>query len=71
MSKGTIRYYVRNISAYFDSFGVLESNRIHPLILSNKNLCSVGNWRVGEVEVKGYVELDSKSKKVMQFIKGK
>ena len=69
MSKGTIRYYVRNIFAYFDSFWVLESNGIHPLILSNKNLCSVGIWRVGDVEAKGYVELDSKSKKAMQFIK--
>ena len=69
MSKGTIRYYVRNISAYFDSFWVLESNGIHPLILSNKNLCSVGIWRVGDAEAKGYVELNSKSKKAMQFIK--
>ena len=69
MSKGTIRYYARNIFAYFDSFWVLESNGIHPLILSNKNLCSVGIWRVGDVEAKGYVELDSKSKKAMQFIK--
>ena len=60
---------MRNISAYFDSFWVLESNGIHPLILSNKNLCSVGNWRMGDVEAKGYVELDSKSKKAMQFIK--
>ena len=69
MSKGTIRYYVRNISAYFDSFWVLESNGIHPLILSNKDLWSIGIWRVGDVEAKGYVELDSKSKKAMQFIK--
>ena len=69
MLKGTIRYYVRNISAYFDSFWVLESNGIHPLILSNKNLWSVGIWRVGDAEAKGYVELNSKLKKAMQFIK--
>ena len=69
MSKGTIRYYLRNVYAYFGSFWVLESNGIHPLILSNKNLCSVGNWRMGDVEAKGYVELDSRSKKAMQFIK--
>ena len=60
---------MRNISAYFDNFWVLESNGIHPLILSNKNLCSGGIWRVGDAEAKGYVELNSKSKKAMQFIK--
>ena len=29
----------------------------------------LSNWRVGDVEAKGYVELNSKSKKAMQFIK--
>ena len=40
-----------------------------PLFCLIKVLCSVGNWRVGDVEAKGYVELNSKSKKAMQFIK--
>ena len=34
-----------------------------------KSLCSLGNWRIKYEEAKGYVELDSKSKKAMQFIK--
>ena len=33
---GAIKYYLRNVYAYFDGFWVLESNRIHPQILSNK-----------------------------------
>ena len=44
----------------FDSFWVLEFNGIHPLFLSNKKICLVGNWRIEDEEAIGYVELDAK-----------
>ena len=34
---GAIKFYLKYIYVYFDNFRVLESNGIHPQILSNKN----------------------------------
>ena len=50
-------------------FGYWSPMGFTPLFCLIKVLCSVGNWRVGDVEAKGYVELNSKSKRAMQFIK--
>ena len=50
MSKGNVKYYLGNIYAYFASFWVMESNGIHPQILSNKTLRSVGYWRKDDEE---------------------
>ena len=51
-----IEYNLKNIYTCFDGFGVLESNGIHPRILSNKNTmfsryCEdrwwIGDWVCG------------------------
>ena len=51
---GTIKYYLRNIYPYFDSFWVLESNGTHSQILSNDTtLCLMGNWGIDNEEAIG------------------
>ena len=49
MLKGNVKYYLRrNIYGYFDSFWIMKSNGIHPQILSNKTLRSVGYWGIDD-----------------------
>ena len=47
----------------------MESNGIHPRILSNKNIIFSSIWRVEDEEAIGYMEMNAKSKKAMHFIK--
>ena len=56
------------ISAYFGSFWVLKSNGIHPKIITNNILCSVGIMRIDEEGKAENVEMDTKLKKAMDLV---
>ena len=68
MSKSIVKYYLRKIYAYFDSFWVMKFDGIHPRVLSNKTLCSVGNWRIDDEEAIGNVQMDANFQKAIHFI---
>ena len=65
---GTIKYYLRNIYAHFDSFWVLESKGFIPEFCLIKTLCLVGNWGVDYEEAIGNMQMEANSQKAMHFI---
>ena len=56
---GTIKYYLRNVYAYFDSFWILNPMGFIPVFCLVKTLYLVGNWRIDDKEEIGNMQMDA------------